>query len=191
MRATSLHKPLATALLALCAATGSHATYVNANPLGNVDPEGLDVVVITGGAREATNPFGHTAIGVSGGGVYSYGNSTSLGSAPLSYLQSQSQFRNQQITIIPRTSAQDAAAMANLSANGCRNCVGVFDNCAVRTDSALRASGVSTNMNPFPGGVARDARNAPGAVNYYLPRGAAVPASLREALTPFNPPNVP
>lgn len=170
---------------------GAHAVYVDGNPVNYVDPSGLDVVAITGGRREATNPFGHTAIGVTGAGVYSYGNNTPLGSSPLSYIDSQSQFRDQQVTIIPRTPQQDQAALDNLSGNGCRNCVGIFDNCAVRTDSALRASGVKTNMSPFPGGVARDAMRAPGAIDYYIPKGGPIPPGLVDALRQFNPPNVP
>jgi hypothetical protein len=170
---------------------GAHANYVDANPLSYVDPAGLDAVVVTGGRREAINPFGHAAIGITGAGIYSYGNNTPLGSSPLNYIESQSLLRSQLITIIPRTPEQDQAALLNLSGNSCKNCVGILDNCAVRTDSALRASGIHTNMSPFPGGVARDASRAPGAIDYYVPKGATIPPELAEALKPFNPPNVP
>ncbi|XPG41615.1 RHS repeat-associated core domain-containing protein [Variovorax sp. NFACC28] len=165
--------------------------YVDANPVSYADPTGLDLLTVTGGRRESTNPFGHTALGVTGAGMYSYGNNTPLGSSPLEYLEGQSKFRDQQVTIIPRTPFQDRGALDNLAGNGCRNCVGLLDNCAVRTDSALRAAGVPTNMSPFPGGVARDAMRAPGAESFYIPKGGPIPSRLLDRLQQFNPPNVP
>ena len=165
--------------------------YVNANPLSSFDPRGLDLVVVTGGSRERSNPFGHSAVGVTGSGIFSYGNNTPLGGSPLSYITDQSQYRDQTVTIIPRTPAQDKAALDNLAGNGCMNCVGIFDNCAVRTDTALRAGGVGTGMWPFPGGVGRDARSAPGATTYTVPQGGPIPSALVDAMRPFTPPNVP
>jgi hypothetical protein len=159
--------------------------------LSRIDPTGLDFVVVTGGSRERSNPFGHTGVGVTGSGMFSYGNNTGLGSGPLSYITDQAHYRDQTITFIPRTPAQDQAALDNLSGNDCKNCVGPLDNCAVRTDSALRAGGVNTRMWPFPGGVARDAMRAPGATTYYVPQGGALPQGLVDALRPFNPPNAP
>ena len=65
---------------------------------GEMPQRGGHHMVVTGGRREATNPFGHTAIGVTGAGIYSYGNNTPLGSSPLSYLESQSLLRDQLVT---------------------------------------------------------------------------------------------
>lgn len=183
--------------LCLCVAlvfglcSGVDAGYVNGNPLAYVDPEGLDAVVVTGGRREARNPFGHSAVGVTGAGIYSYGNNTPLGSSPLIYIESQSLLRNQLVTHIPLAREQDQTILDHLSRNGCWNCIGVFDNCAVRADSALRAGGVRTSLSPFPGGVARSAMQAPGATSYYIPKGGPLPPELVNALRTFNPPNVP
>ena len=48
--------------------------YVEANPLSNVDPLGLDIMIITGGVRNVlSNPFGHVAAAVQGFGTASYG----------------------------------------------------------------------------------------------------------------------
>lgn len=165
--------------------------YAGLNPLAQIDPMGLDFIVITGGARERSNPFGHTAIGVTGAGVFSYGNGTPMGSSPTAYILDQTRYRKQTITTIPRTPGQDRAALGQLSGNSCMNCVGVLDNCAVRTDEALRAGGVRTGMWPFPGAVARDAMAAPGAKTYEVPRGGPLPQELVDTLRGFNPPNVP
>ena len=165
--------------------------YAGSNPLSNIDPNGLDIVVVTGGRREATNPFGHSAVGVTGAGLYSYGNGTSLGSSVTSYVASQSQYRNQQITIIPTSPQQDAAALQNLYGQGCKNCVGYVDNCAVRTNSALEAAGLRTGATGFPGSVARGAAGLPGAQTYTVPQGGPIPQPVIDALRRFTPPNVP
>ena len=165
--------------------------YAGSNPLSNIDPNGLDIVVVTGGRREATNPFGHSAVGVTGAGLYSYGNGTSLGSSVTSYVASQSQYRNQQITIIPTSPQQDAAALQNLYGQGCKNCVGYVDNCAVRTNSALEAAGLRTGATGFPGSVARGAAGLPGAQTYTVPQGGPIPQAVIDALRRFTPPSVP
>ncbi|MEO6292948.1 MAG: RHS repeat-associated core domain-containing protein, partial [Burkholderiaceae bacterium] len=166
-------------------------TYAVANPFAYIDPTGLDIVVITGGRREATNPFGHSALGVTGAGVYSYGNGTSLGSSVTSYVTSQSQYRNQQIIVIPTTPEQDAAALKNLYGQGCKNCVGYFDNCAIRTNSALEATGLRTGATGFPGSVARGAAGLPGAQIYTIPRGGPIPQVVIDALRQFTPTYMP
>jgi RHS repeat-associated protein len=165
--------------------------YVGQNPLSNIDPTGLDFVVITGGRKEASNPFGHSAFGVTGSGVFSYGNGTSLGGSIVSYITSQSATRNQQITIIPTTAAQDAAALGNLYGQGCKNCIGTIDNCAVRTNSAIEAAGFRTGATAFPGSVARDVTSLPGAQTYTVPQGGPIPPKVIDALRQFSPPNVP
>jgi RHS repeat-associated protein len=165
--------------------------YVGGNPISAIDPTGLDLVVITGGRRESTNPFGHIAIGVTGAGVFSYGNGTPLGSSVNAYLSSQSAVRNQTVTIIPTSAQQDAAVLAYLAGQPGMNSVGKIDNCAVRTNSALGAAGINTGAAPFPGSVARGAMGLPGAQNFFVPQGGPMPAGLLDALRQFTPPNVP
>lgn len=161
------------------------------NPLSFVDPAGLDLVVVTGGRRESTNPFGHIGIGVTGGGIYSYGNSTPLGGSVNAYLSSQSAVRNQTVTIIPTTPQQDAAVLAYLAGQPGMNSVGKINNCAVRTNSALGAAGVNTGAAPFPGSVARGVMGLPGAQTFFVPQGGPMPTGLGDALRQFTPPNVP
>jgi RHS repeat-associated protein len=55
--------------------------YVASNPQQWTDPNGLDVAVVENGPTSG-NPIGHTAVAVTGGGVYSYGNRTAAGSRP-------------------------------------------------------------------------------------------------------------
>ena len=149
------------------------------------------LVVITGGMRESTNPFGHIAIGVTGAGLFSYGNGTPLGSSVKAYVFTQSAFRNQTVTIIRTTAAQDAAALSYLQSQTGMNSVGKIDNCAVRTNSALGAAGISIGAVPFPGSVARGAMGLPGTQTFFVPRGGPIPGDVVNALAQFTPPNVP
>jgi hypothetical protein len=96
---------------------GSYSTYAYAggNPVSYFDSLGLDIMVITGGVRTGDNhfnPFGHVGSAVQGFGMSSYGNDTPLGSSVLDYLNSQSQLRAQQVTIIPTSPVQDLLAQA-------------------------------------------------------------------------------
>ncbi len=161
--------------------------YVEANPLSNVDPQGLDIMIITGGVRNySPNVFGHVGAAVQGFGMASYGNATPLGSSVAAYLSSQSQLRNQQITIIPTTPEQDARAAAFIRNNPNLQNIGLLENCAVRTNQILNAAGIATNGVPFPGGTARDVQNLPGAMTYYMGKGSAIPSGLDSALSRFN-----
>jgi hypothetical protein len=161
------------------------AAYVAGNPLSHIDPEGLDLVVVTGGYRGGANVFGHTAMAVEGHGMFSYGNDTPLGSPLVDYVRDQSRYRDQLITFIPRTPQQDAAAAAFFATRPGRNSVGYLDNCAVRTNQGLEAAGLPVGGIPFPGGVARNAAALPGAESYYLPKNGALPDSVLRRLPAF------
>ncbi len=147
---------------------------------------------VTGGMREGTNPFGHTALAVEGAGMYSYGNGTPLGSDPLAYITDQSLVRDQLITIIPTTPQQDAAAAEFFSTKSGMNSVGILDNCSVRTSQALQVSGVPVSGSGFPGGLARQTSTLPGVQNFYIPKGGAIPQALVDIVKQrFTSPSVP
>ena len=176
--------------LGLLVLTGMHANalalYVGGNPMSHIDPNGLDVVVVTGGYRGGANIFGHTAMAVQGYGMFSYGNDTLLGSSPLEYVQEQSRYRDQLITFIPTTPAQDAAAAAFFATKPGKNSVGYLENCAVRTNQGLEAAGLPVSGIPFPGGVARNAAMLPGATSYRVPRNGPIPDEVLNRLPLFN-----
>jgi hypothetical protein len=157
--------------------------YAAGNPVRDIDPLGLGIIVITGGVRDSSaNVFGHVAAAVQGFGMASYGNDTDLGSSVGDYLASQGQFRAQQVTIIPTSPLQDALAIAYIKAHPNKNGVGLLDNCAVRTNQLLNYAGVPTADIPYPGGVATDAATQPGATTYYIPQGAPIPPALAPVL---------
>ena len=163
--------------------------YVGNDPLDGIDPSGLNALVIAGGQVTGSfNIFGHVANAVTGAGLYSYGNDTSIGSNVQSYIQSQSVLRNQVVTFIPTTPQQDAEMMNFYSQFPGMNSVGKFDNCAARTNQALNAGGVPTKDIPFPGGLSRDVGSLPGAQQYFIPQGGPIPQALLNILPSFEKP---
>jgi hypothetical protein len=163
--------------------------YVLGDPVNGIDPLGLDVMVITGGVRDGSlNIFGHVASAIEGYGMASYGTDTPLGGSVTDYLTSQGDVRIQQVTIIPTTPLQDAAAAAYINSSHSNNDdISMFDNCAVRTNQILNAAGIATNGIPFPGGTARDVQSIPGATTYIIPQDGSIPKSLKNILLRFNP----
>ena len=81
-------------------------SYVYNNPIGFVDPLGLDTAVVVGGPTSG-NPFGHVAVGFTGQGVYSYGTNTPLGGSLTDYLKNQSTYRDSTVYILDTTAEQE------------------------------------------------------------------------------------
>jgi hypothetical protein len=102
-----------------------------------------DMALIWGhGGVNQFNPFGHIGIAIEGFGMYSYGNSTPLGSDTTDYVESQSQLRGQTVVTIPTTPEQDEKAFKYLQQFPDKNGVTPLDNCACRVQGALDAAGI-------------------------------------------------
>lgn len=170
--------------IGLWGGTNTYA-YTGGNPTSFIDPIGLDALVIAGGYNGGLNPFGHVGMAVTGQGIYSYGNDTRLGSGVLGYILSQSQYRNQMIVLIPSTPGQDSGMMGYFGEHPGKNDVGYFDNCAVRTNSALMSGDVPVQGIPFPGGTIRDAASLQGAQTFFIPQGGPIPQALLDVLPGF------
>jgi hypothetical protein len=133
--------------------------YTLNSPLNFRDPDGMDIAVIENGPTQG-NPIGHTAIAITGHGVYSFGNNTPCGSSLSKYLQREAPRRNTVVYIIKTTPAQDAAALAELKSLG--NCQRILPlgNCSDISNHALTAAGIPAvppwlfNSNPLLYGTA-------------------------------------
>src|SRR5579863_9558751 len=175
--------------------------YTQNSPTNFIDPLGLDIVVLEGGPTK-DNPIGHTALCVSGSGLFSFGNGFTPGSSCTDYLKDQKKRRDTIVHVIHTTPAQDALALAYLrsfknselpktwSPFGVPN-----DNCSTRANSALDAAGipmVDSTGNPmvFPWqvlaprsvpGTAGSRADAAGAVPYLIPQGSpGLPSFLNQ-----------
>jgi RHS repeat-associated protein len=93
--------------------------YAINSPLVFTDKTGLDIMIIENGATKG-NPIGHTAIAITGRGVYSMGNAEKtdrhrdnknniVGGGVKDYIDREGPRRNTTITIIKTTLEQDAA----------------------------------------------------------------------------------
>lgn len=161
--------------------------YVANNPYAAIDPDGRDMLVITGGVRDGSmNVFGHSASAVQKNGMSSFGNNTAKGSSVSDYLTRESKVREQTVTVLSTTPKQDAAAIKQIDSYPNMN-VGLVDNCAVHTSEVLTAAGVNVS-EPFPGGVARAAAAQPNSVTYTIPQNGAIPPGLTKELGKFEQP---
>lgn len=177
--------------------------YVNNNPLSKADADGHapDIAVIEDGPTNG-NPIGHTAVAITGKGVFSFGTAeangslTKLGGSTTDFLSNQSGRRDQTITIIKTTPEQDAAAATALMKQDAKGPINLYpDNCASRSNAALDAAGVpqKTYSTPvddipaqdtsMPGTTGARAQATPGAQTIVIPKGGSVPGQMQQ----FNP----
>jgi RHS repeat-associated protein len=174
--------------------------YVGNAPLNYIDPSGLDIAVIENGPTQG-NPIGHTAVAITGHGVYSFGNDVELGSSLAAYLLREAPRRNTVVYVIKTDSKQDAAALAYLTQGLPQPLGKIWDNCSSRSNAALDAAGITRliadprisamlgNGIPMQGltnqpGTAGLRAATAGAVSSQIPKGSTlVPLDLQ----PFEP----
>jgi hypothetical protein len=135
--------------------------FAAGNPLTFIDQLSLDIAVAVGMQRtDSYNIAGHVADAVTGGGVFSFGTGTPLGSSFSDYLNLQSEYRGQVVYDIKTTPEQDAAALAYLRSQ--KDDIGKLDNCAFRTYQSLRAAHVRIGepVAPTPPAALQQVLNA-------------------------------
>jgi RHS repeat-associated protein len=157
------------------------------------DPDGMDIAVVENGPTQG-NPIGHTAVAITGQGVYSFGNNAKCGSSLAAYLLREAPRRNTIVYIIKTTPAQDAAALAELQKFGkCnRTLPKAFGNCSDISNRALTAAGIPDLPPLFdfplfdsilPGSAGSRALSA-GASSVNIPKNSP---TLPGGLQPFEP----
>jgi len=139
--------------------------YAINSPLVFTDKTGLDIMIIENGATKG-NPMGHTAIAITGRGVYSMGNAEKtdrhrdnknniVGGGVENYIDREGPRRNTTITIIKTTLEQDAAVEKSMVEqardkpkleSGIK--ITVADNCSTRVNEALDAAGINSAVGP-------------------------------------------
>jgi RHS repeat-associated protein len=167
-------------------------SYTLNNFLRFVDPFGLDIVVIENGPTRG-NPIGHTAIGITGYGIFSFGNDVPLGSDIGAYLKRESTRRNTTVWVIKTTPQQDASAADR--ARSLTGSLGILtNNCSTRSHQILDAAnipnpdyGTTIDGTPVPAyyalpGTAGYRAHANGGRRFSIPQGGSVPSDLLQIL---------
>jgi hypothetical protein len=160
--------------------------YAHNNPIVHMDVDGHDILVIENGPTQG-NPIGHTAMAITGQGVFSSGNDTKRGSSTAAYLKREAPRRESTVFILKTTPAQDKAAADYLRSQPEKLGGVVLDNCATRTNRALDAANIpqpaivddgALPANNMPGWAGYRAASA-GATQVVIPKGSkSIPGSL-------------
>jgi len=172
--------------------------YAINSPLVFTDKTGLDIMIIENGPTKG-NPVGHTAIAITGRGVYSMGNGQTerqqdgnnniLGGGVRQYLEREIPRRDTTVIIIKTTPAQDAAAEAALQ-NMAKtrpmlqsDATLSTDNCSTRVNEALDAAGIPKSGIPAVPGSAGERVQNEGTANDTLVKVFEVPQNQQQWLS--------
>jgi RHS repeat-associated protein len=180
--------------------------YAVNSPLVFTDKTG-DIMIIENGPTKG-NPIGHTAIAITGRGVYSMGNAEMrdtrdsknniLGGGVKDYILRELPRRNTTIVIIKTTAEQDAAAAKSMEDQAASKPMltrgGILtDNCTTRVNEALDAAGgITTPIEPgspaVPGSAGfRAAGSGLSPTFIQIPQGSNLTEADRQAIQQFEP----
>lgn len=123
--------------------------YALQNPERYIDPIGLDTAIGLNGPT-SSNPFGHTAQGFSGQGVFSYGTVHRDGSSFSRYVLEQAKIRHSTYYVFQTTPEQEAAMIQQYKD---AKAVGPYDkfeqNCATVTSEVILEGNFGEYWNAF------------------------------------------
>ncbi|GAA5524254.1 hypothetical protein Maes01_00808 [Microbulbifer aestuariivivens] len=128
--------------------------YVGGNPISFVDPFGLQTALINNGytttLTNLNNPFGHSAVALTGQGIYSPGNDTPPNSSLTDYLLREAPKRDTSVYIFDTTPEQEKRIKEYLDSVKNKPLEMWPDNCAARASNALEAGGMPNINTGFP-----------------------------------------
>ena len=151
--------------------------------LSNVTGQGI-AFVMNGWTK--TSPFGHSATSTTGAGVYSFGNSTPLGSSFSDYLLNQAQKRDTTVLVFNNTSkAQDQAALSYWSSFPTSILTSTWpDSCAHRSAEGFKQAGFTLLDTGLPNDIYLQLKYFYTPKVYSIPQGSKTPP---QELYEFNP----
>jgi hypothetical protein len=124
--------------------------YANGYPVMRIDPDGLDAIVVIGGAV-SDHLGGHAAVAIEGKGLYSFGTIRNDGTPLNSNLADQTAQRDQFPFRIPTTPKEDAVIVQCFSETRSQGYSMMADrSCSSAVCTGLVGIGVIHSSTPFP-----------------------------------------
>ena len=183
------------------AAVGGDAAVANA--VVTIETQNNALLNIYGVKKpDSINLLGHSAVALTGLGMYSFGNDTPLGMSTSEYIGKQSRLRDQVITFIPTTPEQDKQMQnyvaqfvdSKLSGSDFENIL--INNCADHSIAIMDAAKILTDEQVAffstpgtlltPSTVSLMAKSIPNAVQIKLPQNGVISPALHDLLSTFD-----